>query len=613
LHPRAAAVLSVESAQRAREAFAAGGIAASILQVARPNVAMLDLARRLREPSCSSSRSLAAVTTSAACDVSASSLMPILVQSVEENDVPVAMRAVGGQDMSDGTETIEFLGMRLNVAGHSLVDASGHEIQLTRGEFAVLAALVRRPGQVLSRDRLLDAVSGRSADVFDRSIDNLIARLRRKIEPDRKKPCIILTDRGTGYRFAPRQEPDRARSSVHAVRHQASVLVLPFSNPDGGPELSHSARSVSIALLTELKHVVGTQVIAHHGSGSSALEIGRQLGARYIVCGSIRRNAADLCVDAQMTDAETGLPAWTGRFDGKFADLFAVEREVTSCIARAIDLELITGEGRLSLSGTGGADTRDLVVHGYARLYRPRSVENLAAARGYFERALRLDGQHADALAGLAQTHISDTMCRWSADPKAQVHLADAAAGRAIEINPRLAYAYHVRGLVLRVRQQYERAIAAFDMAVQLNPSLAPAHAELGFAKQALTGQTGGLNHTLDGLAFARRISPGDPVLANWLYGVGVDFLKLGENAQAIRWLNESIGLNPLPPALAYLAAAYALSGDETRARNALGEFRRMQPRETLRGFKRRTLADHQILPGSRVFEGLRKAGLRER
>jgi DNA-binding response OmpR family regulator/TolB-like protein len=613
LAPAGYAVLSVESPQRAREAFAGGGIAASILRVVRPGVAMLDLARRLREVGC---RLFAIIDSSDDIGrlrrfgfVADAYLAPPLT----ENDVLAAVRSVGGQDMSDGTETIEFHGMRLNVPGHSLFDAPGHEIKLTRGEFAVLAALVRRPGQVLSRDRLLDAVSGRSADVFDRSIDNLIARLRRKIEPDAKRPCIILTDRGTGYKLAPRQEPGRARMPGHAVPHRASVLMLPFSNLDGGPELSHSARSVSIALLTELRHVVGTHVIAHQGSGSNALQIGRQFGARYIVCGSIRRSAADLRIDAQMTDVETGLPVWADRFDGKFADLFAVEREVSSRIARAIDLELITGEGRRSLSGADGADIRDLVVQGYAGLYRPRSIENLATARGFFERALRLDGQHADALAGLAQTHISDTMCRWSADPEAQVRLADAAASRAIEINPRLAYAYHVRGLVLRVRQQYERAIAAFDMAVQLNPSLAPAHAEFGFTKQALASNTGGLNHALEGLAIARRISPGDPVLANWLYGVGIDFLKIGENAQAIRWLNESIGLNPLPPALAYLAAAYALSGDETRARNALAEFRRMQPRETLRGFKRRTLADHQILPGSRVFEGLRKAGLRER
>ena len=82
------------------------------------------------------------------------------------------------------SETIEFSGMRLDVAGHSLFDGAGREMKLTRGEFAILTALARRPGQVLSRDQLLDAVSGRSADAFDRSIDNLVSRLRRKIEPD---------------------------------------------------------------------------------------------------------------------------------------------------------------------------------------------------------------------------------------------------------------------------------------------------------------------------------------------------------------------------------------------------------------------------------------------
>lgn len=162
------------------------------------------------------------------------------------------------------------------------------------------------------------------------------------------------------------------------------------------------------------------------------------------------------------------------------------------------------------------------------------------------------------------------------------------------------------------MRQEHERALAAFDMAVQLNPSLAPAHAELGFTKQILDGVENGFDVSLDALALARRISPTESVLANWLYGVGVAHLKVGENTQAIRWLNESIGLHPLPPALAYLAAAYALDGDDGRARSALCEFRRMRPHETLGAFGHRTLADHQILPGSRVFAGLQRAGLPE-
>jgi tetratricopeptide (TPR) repeat protein len=113
-------------------------------------------------------------------------------------------------------------------------------------------------------------------------------------------------------------------------------------------------------------------------------------------------------------------------------------------------------------------------------------------------------------------------------------------------------------------------------------------------------------------LAQARRISPRESVLANWLYGVGVGHLKWGDTIEAIGWLKESIDINPLPPALAYLASAYALQGDDLRARRTLREFARRRPHETLATFGRHVLADHQILRGSRVFEGLRKAGLRE-
>jgi TolB-like protein/Tfp pilus assembly protein PilF len=465
---------------------------------------------------------------------------------------------------------------------------------------------------VLSRDQLLDAVSGRSADAFDRSIDNLVARLRRKIERDRRKPRLILTVRGAGYKLSSRQDVGRSVPPSPAGVGGRSILVLPLANLGGGSELSQFAAAVSALLLTELRHVVGARVLYHREAGANALEIARRLGAGYVARGSIRRGAGEIRVNAQMIDARTGIPVWTDRFDGKFADMFAFEGQVAARIARAIDLELVNIE---SLCGSDRADSlnvSDLVVRGYAGLYRPRSAENLAAARAYFARALCLDSRNAEAFAGLAHTHVSDVLCRWSADPDAQVRLADETATRAIETNPKLACAYHVRGLVMRVWQQHERALAAFDMAVQLNPSLAPAHAELGFTKQILKGVESGLALALDALALARRISPREPVLANWLSGIGIAHLKIGENAQAIRWLNQSIGLHPLPPALAYLAAAYAIEGDDAQARNALYEFRRMRPRETLRAFGRRTLADHRILPGSRVFEGLRKAGLPE-
>jgi DNA-binding response OmpR family regulator/TolB-like protein len=617
LAPAGYAVELAEGAKKAREVLAAGEVVAGILRVEPPDVAFLAVARELRE----TGSGLIAVVDEVdeidrlrrlgfGADV-------YLAQPLKKRDVLDRVEAVMQPisrpwDISEAIETIDFNGMTIDMAGHSLVDAAGREVKLTRAELGVLAALVRRPGQVLSRDRLLDAVSGRRAGPFDRSIDNLIARLRRKIERNARRPRLIVTVQGVGYKFSSRREASDAPSRSPSVTPRCSILVLPFANL-GGQELCHSVAAISTILTTELRHVVGAQVLCHYANSADSLEIGRELGVRYILRGSVRRCAGDIRVNAQMADAKTGVPVWADRFDGKLADMFAFESEVTARIARAVDLELVDLESRCSLDAADGLDVLDLVTRGYAYLYRLRSAENLAAARGFFERALRLDDRRAEALAGLAHTHISDTLCRWSTDPDGQVRLADASVTRAIETNPKLAFAYHVRGLVLRVRQQNERAIAAFDMAVQLNPSLAPAHAEIGFVKHVLGRGESAFAQAHDGLALARRISPRDSVLANWLYGIGIIHLKGGENTEAIKWLNESIGLNPLPPALAYLAAAYALNGDDARARNALREFRRKRPHETLSSFGRRLLADHQILAGSRVFEGLRKAGLREK
>jgi TolB-like protein len=445
----------------------------------------------------------------------------------------------------EAAETIALGGLTIDLACHALIGVRGEEIRLTRCEFAVLTALARRPGQVLSRDRLLDTVSGRDADVFDRSIDNLVARLRRKIERDAPQPGLIVTVRGAGYKLvAPRPTAPR----IAALRLR--ILVMPFADLSGGPPLPPSAAAISMRLMAALQQVVGMEVLCHCGEDAEPSSLGQQRGARYVVCGAMRRNAGDIRVDACMIDAATGAPYWVDHYDAGRGDPIAFEAEVAARFSRVLELELVERASRASADRGGCGNVQDLVTGGYAALNRPRSMENLAAARGFFDQALRTDDRNAEALAGLAQSLVSDVLGRWSSDPDKQLHRAESAATRAIELNPRLAAAYHARGLILKVQHQYERAIAAFDMAVQLNPSLAPAHAELGFARR-LAGQDHDCAFALGGLAHARRLSPRDPVLANWLYGAGVDFLKIGETAPAIRLLNELVGLNPLSPALA--------------------------------------------------------------
>src|SRR5262252_2392086 len=99
-------------------------------------------------------------------------------------------------------EILSFEGFTIDLAGRSLRDCDGNEVPLTRAEFALLLVLARHPGRVLSRDQLLDAALGRRAEPYDRSIDVLVGRLRRKIEPDPKVPQFIVTVVGEGYKFA---------------------------------------------------------------------------------------------------------------------------------------------------------------------------------------------------------------------------------------------------------------------------------------------------------------------------------------------------------------------------------------------------------------------------
>jgi class 3 adenylate cyclase len=127
---------------------------------------------------------------------------------------------------TEAEPVLQFAQYRLDLAGHSLTDAAGTAVALTRGEFALLRALVQRPGRVLSRDYLLQALAGREAEAYDRSIDMLVVRLRRKIEPDPKQPRLIVTVPGSGYKFAA-----RVRAAEVAAAEPASAVEVAAAVP----------------------------------------------------------------------------------------------------------------------------------------------------------------------------------------------------------------------------------------------------------------------------------------------------------------------------------------------------------------------------------------------
>ena len=138
-----------------------------------------------------------------------------------------------------GSERWRFEGFTLDLASRTLSDASGKEVPLWRSEFALLAAFLRAPGRALSREQLLDAVSGRRAEAFDRSIDVLVGRLRRKIEPDPKAPRLIKTVPGVGYKFTAR--PHVPPAPAVDAQSEAQAPAAPVGASGGAAPLDGSA------------------------------------------------------------------------------------------------------------------------------------------------------------------------------------------------------------------------------------------------------------------------------------------------------------------------------------------------------------------------------------
>ena len=171
---------------------------------------------------------------------------------------------------------LQFGGYRLDLAGHSLLDATGKEVTLTHGEFGLLRVFVQRAGRVLSRDQLLQLLSGRDAEAFDRSIDMQVVRLRRKIEPDPKRPSLIVTIPSSGYKFTAkvRQAERRVagrRNRSWPARDHAPPTANDASSPLSQPKCSRQKEAACRTIRRNLRALINAYrryaaaVVARHG------------------------------------------------------------------------------------------------------------------------------------------------------------------------------------------------------------------------------------------------------------------------------------------------------------------------------------------------------------
>ena len=420
---------------------------------------------------------------------------------------------------------------------------------------------------------------------------------------------LFVLSGGVAYWYMHQGEPQ-------PLNHRLSIVVLPFTNLSNASEQEYFAEGITDDLSADLSRIEDSFVIAPSTARAyknvDPKRVGRELGVRYILDGSLRRTDALVRINARLIDARTGAEIWSERVDGDWSKSMQLQDIITGRLARRLDLELTNQESRdAEVMRPNNPDAVDLTMRGWAVLNQPYSREQLSQSRALFERALQIDPGFPKALVGLAETLAMEVNYRYA--PADRLRRAENAVGQVLSKFPSDAMAHFVKGEILRAGgRNVEAAVGEYEAAIAINPSLAPAHGALGAAKI----RVGRSAEAFAPLQMAIQLSPRDPLLSTWYFYIGHAHSHLGHHEEAIDWCRRSIAVQPLWIAYADLAAAHALTGHEREAHAAVAELRRLRPNYTVTEWLQdgKGWSDNAVFLAEfqRIAEGLRKAGLPE-
>jgi adenylate cyclase len=292
-----------------------------------------------------------------------------------------------------------------------------------------------------------------------------------------------------------------------------SIAVLPFANFGGDPEHDYFADGITEDLITELSRFQELRVIARNsvmtykGKPVRVQEVGRDLGVRYVLEGSVRKAGARVRITAQLVDAATGHHLWAERFDRDLAEIFEVQDEVTSRIVATLAGKLVESERRRARSGqTENLEAYDCVLRG-RELWERFTPEANREARRLYEKAIELDPDYARAYASLAWTYLVEHFERWAGPEDQPLERALDLARRGVMVNPASHSNHLALGQVCLSKGLHDEALEALETAIALNPNDADGYV---FLAQALT-RVGRPGEAIDLIERAQRLNPAAP------------------------------------------------------------------------------------------------------
>jgi len=527
--------------------------------------------------------------------------------------------------------------------------------ELTRGAelialgpqvFDLLVYLVKNRERVVSKDDLIEGVWG-GRIVSESTLTSHINAVRKAVGDSGDEQSLIRTIARKGFRFVgdvteenvpvqegtakslpPRNIGDANAASlippIHDVAKPSaalvlpdkpSIAVLPFQNLSGDSEQEYFADGVVEDVISALSRLRWLFVIARNssftykGRAVDVKQVGRELGVRYVLEGSVRKAANRVRITGQLIDASTGTHLWADRFDGTLEDIFDLQDRIATSVVGAIapTLEQVEIE-RAKRKPTESLDAYDYFLRGMANVHqwtRPANDEALQL----FNKAIDFDSQYASAYGMAAWCYIWRKLNGWMVDREAETAEGARLAKRAIEVGKDDAVALSRGGHALAwFVRDLDSAAACIDRALVLNPNLAAAWNLSGWVR----AYRGELDLAIEHHLRDMRLSPLDPALYNMHVGMAFAHFLAGRYDEASSWAQKALHEQPnYPTANRILAASYALAGHLGEAQQAMSRLRQLDP-------ERRISNLSDVLPVRRpedlakFADGLRKAGLPE-
>jgi adenylate cyclase len=508
--------------------------------------------------------------------------------------------------------SLQFEGFTLDLARGSL-RANDRDVGLRPKSFDVLRYLVEHPGRLVTKDEIAKAVWP-NLIASDDSLNRCISEVRIALSDSDQR--IIKTIPRRGYIFAGRLSRPAAPINL-PFPDGPSIAVLPFTNRSSDPQQDYFVDGITEDLITSLSKFADLLVIAPHsafryrGTALNERQIGRELGVRYLLAGSVRRDGDRVRITAQLVDCETTLQLWAEHYDRELTGIFSVQDEVTQKIVSTLLAHISKSETERALAKR----PEDFSAYDYClranalmkRWQADATGETIVIARSFYGQAVAADPNYAPPLHGLAMTFLAAWLHRRPhlqlmgeyQQPKILEH-GLALAQKAVALDPNLPEARLTLANILRWLHRPSESSAEYGRAFEQNPNLVDYRYGLALIHWG---------RSEEGMEYLQRMMRLDPFhTPACLTFLGNAYYQNGQYTEAVETLRIAAQrLQTFCPTYVWLAASAAQLGYDREAQAAMTVALQLDPAFTIRWW----LDVHQFVKpedADRVAEGLRKA-----